>query len=86
MGVVVPGPLPGRVIRARLGGVAKKVFDLLLDSVLSLGSFSLAAERSSLAAGLSTIALRFSELGPWPTITENNSKMWGRGREFFGGT
>ncbi len=41
MGAIVLGPLPGRVVRGGLGGVAEKVFDLLLDSVLSLGSLSL---------------------------------------------
>jgi len=83
VGAVVPGRLPGRVIRAGLGGVAEKVFDLLLDSILSLGSFSLAVERSSLASRLSTVVPQFSKLGPWPATTENSFEMRGRGREFL---
>ncbi len=86
MGVVIPGLLPGRMIKARLGRVAEKVFDLLLDLILSLGSFSLAVERSFFATHLSAAAPRFSELGLWPTTTENSFEMRGRGREFFGGT
>jgi len=74
------------VIKAGLGGVAEKVFNLLLDSVLSLGSSSQAAERSSLASRLSAAAPRFFEFGPCPTTTENSSEMRGRGVEFFGGT
>jgi len=74
------------MIRAGLGRVAEKVFDLLLDLVLSLGSFSLVAERSSFASRLSAAVPRFFELGPCPTTTKNNSEMRGRGIEFFGGT
>jgi len=47
MGAVVPGPLLGRVIRAGLGGVVEKVFNLLLDSVFLLGSSFLAVKRPS---------------------------------------
>jgi hypothetical protein len=74
------------VIKAGLGRVAEKVFDFLLDLILSLGSFFLVVERSSFATHLSTAAPRFSELGLWPTTTENSFEMQGRGREFFGGT
>jgi hypothetical protein len=74
------------VIRAGLGGVAEKVFDLLLDSILSLGSFLLATKKSSLASHLSAVTPRFSKLGPLPATTENSAEMRGRGREFFGGT
>jgi hypothetical protein len=86
VGAVVPGPLLGRVIRAGLGGVVKKVFAFLLDSIISLGSFSPTAKRSSFASRLSAIAPQYSKFGPWPTTTENSSEMRGRGREFFGGT
>jgi hypothetical protein len=75
MGVVVPGPLPGCVIRTGLGGVAEKVFNLLLDLVFSLGSFPLVAERSSFATDLSATTPKFSKLGPWPATTKNNSEM-----------
>jgi hypothetical protein len=74
------------VIRAGLGGVAVKVFDLFLDAILSLGSFSLAAERSSLVAYLIAATPRLSEPDPCPATTEDSSEMRGRGREFFGGT
>jgi hypothetical protein len=86
MGAVVPGPLPGRVIRAGLGGVVEKVFNLLLDSVFLLGSSFLAAKRPSCASRLLGTTPKFTELGPWPTTTKNSSEMRGRGREFFGGT
>jgi hypothetical protein len=66
--------------------VAEKVFDLLLDSVLSLGSFPLVAERSSFATSLSTTTPNFSELGLWLATTKNSSKMQGRGKKFFGST
>jgi hypothetical protein len=65
--------------------VVEKVFDLFLDSVLSLGSFLLVAERSSFATSLSATTPNFSELGPWPATTKNSSEMRGRGKEFFGG-
>ncbi len=86
MRAVVLGPLLGHVIRAGLGGVTEKVFDLLLDLVHSLESFPLVAERSFLAIGFSAIVPKFFELSPWPATIKNSFEMRGRGREFFGGT
>jgi hypothetical protein len=86
VGAVVPGPLPRRVIKVRLGGVAEKVSDLFLGSVFYLGAFPWAAERSSLATSLSAAAPGYSELGPCPTTTENNSEMRGKGRELLEST
>lgn len=86
MGAIVPGPLLGCVIRTRLGGVCEEVTDLLLGSILALGSFSLAVERTSLATSLSAAAPRFSKLVPWAATTEKSSEMRRRGTEFFGST
>ncbi len=43
---VVPGPLPGCVIKVELGGVFVGVFEFSLESLLSFSSFALAAESS----------------------------------------
>ncbi len=83
MGAVGLGPLPGRVVRAGLGGVAEKVLDPLLGSIFSLGSLTLAEGGSFRASRLSATAPRISELGPLPAITKNNSRMRGRGAEFL---
>jgi hypothetical protein len=84
MGEVVFGPLPGCLIRVRLGGAVVGVVDFLLIALLSFGSFALAAERSSLTTCLAAAAPKLSELDPYPTIAENNSEMRGRGEVFFG--
>ncbi len=64
MGAVVPGLLPGSVIRVGLGGADVKVFDLFLGADLSLGSFFLAIEKSSLATCLAAATPRLSEPDP----------------------
>ncbi len=83
VGAVGLGPLPGRVVRAGLGGVAEKVLDPLLGSIFSLGSLTLAEGGSFRASRLSAAAPRIFELGPLPAITKNNSRMRGRGAEFL---
>ncbi|CAK9275674.1 unnamed protein product [Sphagnum jensenii] len=74
------------MIRVGMGGMPLKVFDPLLESVLSLKSFPSAVESSSFVARLAAVMPKFSELNPWPTTLEDNSAKRGRGREFFGGT
>ncbi|CAK9872505.1 unnamed protein product [Sphagnum jensenii] len=69
-----------------MGGVPLKVFNPLLESVLSLESFPPAVESSSLVACPAAATPRFPELGPWPATSEYNFAKWGRGKEFFGGT
>jgi hypothetical protein len=86
VGVVDPGPLPERIVRARLVGVAKKVLDPLLGAVLSLESLILAAGSSFFASRPSAAAPRISKLVPLPVTTGNNSGMQGRGAEFLGST
>ncbi len=86
VGAVDPGLVPGRVVKAGLGGVAEKVLDPLLGSVISLGSLSLAAGGSFRASCLSAITPGISELGPLLATTENNSRMRGTGAEFLEST
>jgi hypothetical protein len=74
------------VVRAGLGGVAEKVFDFLLESILSLGSFSLATGSFPLASHLLVAAPRISKLDPFLATIENSSEKRGRGIEFFGST
>jgi len=52
VGEFIPGPLLGCVIRVGLGGAVVGVVDFLLDTLLSFGSFALAAEIFSFATCL----------------------------------
>jgi hypothetical protein len=64
-----------------------EVFDFSLESLLSLGSFALAAElssRNSCLAAMVIPELSWSDL--CPTIAENDFDKRGKAREGFGGT
>jgi len=78
-----PGPLPKCVVRFEIGGVFVGAIDVFLASIFPLEAKTLASEASSLSTCLAAAALPLPVSGLCPTITEGNSEMRERGREWF---